>query len=300
MYLKKLFRKLRDFNVWFFIFFIHSPRFEIYVRKLNQHNKKYFSIVKNDQINSTDIHLQTYYFKSIPKKLWIYWAQGESESPLIVQKCISSWRKHNPDWEITILDANNLKQYVQFPTLSESLPLRYHANLLRTKLLNQYGGVWADATTYCHRPLSEWLPLVSNSGLFMFGNAAQDRDIENWFIASTKNNPLIHSWQNRLEKYYLKMKRKHPSYFLAFYIFQWMLKQENDLENQYRQSSKINAVPCFLMTSVLMDRTPYIELERHIQNGLPVSKLAWKLNITNQNLLKKLNEIEKIRFQKGI
>jgi mannosyltransferase OCH1-like enzyme len=228
------------------------------------------------------------YIKSIPKEIWIYWSHSEENAPFIVKQCIKSWRNHNPDWNIKVLNAESLNEYLLMPSLPECLPERYHANLIRTMLLNKYGGVWADATTYCHRPLSEWLPLLSFNGFFMFSNPSDDRDIENWFIASTPNHPLVSAWQNRLEKYYLKMKKIHPAYFLAFYIYQWMIEDSDKLKKQEQACSKINAIPCLLMKSVLLNNTPFYELEKHLKNGLPLSKLDWRLEITDKEIFKYL------------
>lgn len=290
--LKKTLKKIYYFYKWFFDFFIHSPRFELYVKKLNKLNSKYFRALKNDHANRTDEYLKPYYLNSVPKKIWIYWAQGETTAPLTVKKCIESWRKHNQDWEVIVLDVKNVNRYVHMPTLPECLPVRYEANLLRTMLLNEYGGVWADATTYCHRSLTEWLPLLSNSGFFMFANPAEGRDIENWFIASTKSHPLIASWQQGLEKYYSRMKKIHPAYFLAFYLYQWMLKQDKNLLEIQRKCSTLNAGPCFLMKSVLLKNTAYIELEKHIRNGLPLSKLDWRLEISDQEFIYCLDKVD--------
>ncbi|WP_439503613.1 capsular polysaccharide synthesis protein [Methylophaga sp.] len=292
MSLKKHLRSIYSFYKWFFDFFIYSPKFEVYVKQLNKINGKYFDIVKDDQAQNTDTHLKSYYSNPVPKIVWIYWAQGEMTAPLVVKKCIESWRKKNTDWEIIVLDAESLTKYIELPKLPEYLPIRYHANLLRTILLKKYGGVWTDATTYCHRPLSEWLPLLSNNGFFMFSNPSEDRDIENWFIASIPNQPLITAWQKNLENYYKNMKKVHPSYFLAFYIYQWMLKQDKNLRRLQRECSSLNAGPCFIMKSVLLGNTRYFELDKHLNNGLPLSKLDWRLNVTDEHFQQILNEIE--------
>ncbi len=280
---------------WFFYFFIKSPRFELYVKRMNKLNSKYFKTVNNDIKNKTDIHLKPYYFNEIPKFIWIYWEQGEKQAPFLVKSCINRWRNINSDWEVIILNKDNLAEYINLPKLPNYLPVRYQANLLRTMLLNKYGGVWVDATTYCHRPLSEWLPLLASSGFFMFSNPAEDRDIENWFIASTKSNPLIDNWRRQIEKYYLQVKKTHPAYFITFYIYQWMLMHDDMLKTLSRKASTLNAAPCFLMKSYLLGNTDLIELQKHIENGLPLSKLDWRLEVSEEVLdekIKLLNELQ--------
>ena len=48
----------------------------------------------------------------IPRKIWILWYQGLSQAPFMVKTCIDSWIRENPNWEITILDTENLREYI--------------------------------------------------------------------------------------------------------------------------------------------------------------------------------------------
>ncbi len=96
----------------------------------------------------------------VPRKIWIYWHQGMSEAPFVVRKCIESWVKENPGWEVNFLDKDNLGEYVVLNLREEklvNLPLPHQSDLVRLQLLSKYGGVWADATTLCMRPLDDWI-----------------------------------------------------------------------------------------------------------------------------------------------
>ena len=44
----------------------------------------------------------------LPKKLWMYW---ENDIPDFVEKCIGRMREKNPDYEIFVLNPNNVNQY---------------------------------------------------------------------------------------------------------------------------------------------------------------------------------------------
>lgn len=49
------------------------------------------------------------------KQVWICWLQGMENAPQIVQDCYASvcyWMK---DWKITVITADNMNEYVQFP-----------------------------------------------------------------------------------------------------------------------------------------------------------------------------------------
>lgn len=293
---KKQIKKFLKNLTWTFRFFFRSPCFELYVSKQDRENIRYFERVKNDLASHSDSHIKPHYHREIPRKIWIYWEQGEHKAPFVVKECIKSWRVNNPNWEVTVLDEQSVSNFVEIPTLSENFPVRYKANLLRLVLLRDYGGIWADATTFAHRPLDEWLPLLSNNGLFMFSNPAADRDIENWFIASEKNHTLINEWEKQLRKYYLKHHYAHPAYFLAFYIYQWTVMRNKNLKAIERNNSSLNAGQCFLMKSVLNGLINSNFLIQRVNAGLPMSKLDWRLNVSEGEfilLVESLNKIKK-------
>lgn len=290
--MKKVLKNIYQSFHWFFFLFLKHPRLELYVRKQNIKNRAYFSLVKTNNENKNDLHLKPYYVQTIPKIIWIYWEQGVKSAPLIVKECINRWEHLNAGWQIKVLDRNNISEYIEYLDLPETLPVRYRADMLRINLLNKYGGVWADATTYCHRSLDEWLPLMTSSGFFMFSNPAEDRDIESWFIASTPNHPLIAAWEQKLKEYLSSLRDSHPAYFIMFYLFQWTLKHDYKLSKIWRRCATINATPCFFMKSSYMGITDISELAFHLRNGLPMSKLDWRLEVTNESLANFLKRID--------
>ena len=40
------------------------------------------------------------------------WYQGLDRAPLVVKKCVESWIRENPGWDVVVLDAESLKRYV--------------------------------------------------------------------------------------------------------------------------------------------------------------------------------------------
>lgn len=142
----------------------------------------------------------------IPRRIWIVWYQGLSEAPFLVRKCIDSWLRENRSWEVTILDMSNLGEYVDSGLPDEkllSLPLVKQSNLVRLQLLAEYGGVWADATTLCMRPLDDWIDDCVASGFFAFYKPGRDRIMASWFMACNKECPII-----------IKLREYYASFFM--------------------------------------------------------------------------------------
>ena len=137
----------------------------------------------------------------IPRTVWILWHQGLDKAPLVVQKCVESWIKENPCWDVVVLDAESLKKYVTPdlpPEKLATLDLTKQSNLIRLQLLSDYGGVWADATLLCLRPLDEWIDECTASGFFAFAFPdGSSRVLSTWFLASQRQCPIVVKWRQR-------------------------------------------------------------------------------------------------------
>lgn len=142
----------------------------------------------------------------IPRRVWLFWDQGLDLAPSLVRSCVESWVRHNPDWEVTVLSGESLCDWGD-PVLCEPrarslLPYRL-SELARLSLLLRHGGVWADATAYCMKPLDEWLPAYLESGFFAFANPAKERLIASWFLASSRGGYVPGRMWQALSSYYL-------------------------------------------------------------------------------------------------
>ncbi len=148
-----------------------------------------------------------YVKNKIPKIIWIYWKQGESNAPLLVSRCISSWKRENPEWTIKVLNNDSVAGYIDITSeraYFEKLTIAHQSDLIRLFLLSKYGGVWVDATLFCVRPIDPWIHEKSHSGIFVFCNPGPDRVMANWFIASEKGNPIITKLSDKLTLFYMQ------------------------------------------------------------------------------------------------
>lgn len=146
--------------------------------------------------------------KEIPQRIFIYWAEGFSDAPRLVKASVESWRRHNPDFDIVLLDDRNLEEYV---TLSDyirsdslaALPIQKRANLIRKALLVRHGGIWADATLYCSQPLENWLDFRPKAGFVAVrGDRGANRFIQNYFLASVRGGQFMRAWLDSYSRYF--------------------------------------------------------------------------------------------------
>lgn len=131
---------------------------------------------------------------SPPRTIWFVWFQGMAQAPYVVRKCHESWVARNPSWRVVTLGENDLPALASVDYTSGNiakLSRQHQADLLRLDLLAHHGGVWADATCFCVRPLDEWLVPRMQSGFFAFHRPQPDRIISNWFLAAQPGNVLV-------------------------------------------------------------------------------------------------------------
>ena len=86
------------------------------------------------------------------KHIYLLWLQGFDKVPPIVYQCIKSWKYYNPDWQIFYLTESNIHKLININLKKYKQLEKCHlSDIIRLLLLNKYGGVWADATTFCNK-----------------------------------------------------------------------------------------------------------------------------------------------------
>lgn len=160
---------------------------------------------------------------TFPKIIWMLWFQGWASPPELVRACARTWQLENPGWTIRFIDATHVEQlFVDCPwqirLLQMGIPKEALSNVVRLALLARFGGVWADATTYCLGPLDDWLPAELSQGFFAFREPARDRMLSTWFLAAIPASPAVIRWQSLVEAYWRERTERH-TYFWCHQLF---------------------------------------------------------------------------------
>lgn len=186
--------------------------------------------------------------RGVPKTVWLYWEQGWDAAPELVRQCRRSWELRNPDWIVRCLDVATLGDYFD---LEEWLPgsvgrprwcwrivdrsydawkrrrsdrlwrrigrktlsVQARSDIVRLALLARHGGVWADATLWCHRPLDNWLPPCLDSGFFSFHNGqkpnarGESLRFTSWFLAARRSHKVVRLLLDAARTYWVRHSR---------------------------------------------------------------------------------------------
>lgn len=118
------------------------------------------------------------------RTIWMFWDKGENDtgsasvshkrSGSIRRMAFQGWRALNPTWQVVVLDtaramklAPRFARAVRHAGGSICMPLL--ADLLRTELLAQHGGVWVDTSLVPIQPLDRWLDrMLAPAGFWAF------------------------------------------------------------------------------------------------------------------------------------
>jgi hypothetical protein len=143
--------------------------------------------------------------KGIPKKIWTFW--DSDTRPEVIDRCIQSWHRMCPSYEITILTPGNLSEYVDNAT--EILALPYSdtpqrlADFIRLHVLYDHGGYWVDASILMFQSLDVFeehqrRTQVELVGYYLEGFTTDPAYpmIENWFFGCVPRSTFVGRWRN--------------------------------------------------------------------------------------------------------
>ena len=94
----------------------------------------------------------------LPRLIWAYWHAGAL--PEVAQACMASWRRHAPEWEVRLLNAQSVRAWLDegadFPPITWSRLPAHQSDMFGLALVRRYGGLYMDATMLLSRPL-QWV-----------------------------------------------------------------------------------------------------------------------------------------------
>ena len=175
------------------------------------------------------------------KNIFLLWLQGWDKAPWMQREVLKSWIINNPDWNVILIDQNNLVTYVSdidyIYDKNKIITPQAKSDIIRLSLLKNYGGIWADSTLLCMQPLSHWVfDAVSKTGIWMYhGHGSylkSDLGPASWFIISEKNGYLISTWKKACDSYWIKNNRV-KDYFWMDGLFKNLIEKEEKFKNQW-------------------------------------------------------------------
>lgn len=132
--------------------------------------------------------------KKIPKIIHYVWL-GKKEKPDLFYKCLSSWKKYCPDYEIKEWNEDNFdfSDCLFAKQAYEKKKFAFVSDYIRVKVLQMYGGIYLDTDVEIVKCFDE---LLENDFCISFENNCH---CSTACILSTKNHPIL----EQISKLYL-------------------------------------------------------------------------------------------------
>ena len=221
-----------------------------------------------------------------PRIVWLYWAQGWDKAPELCQKVRKSWEMLNPTWEIRALSYRDVTALIDMTHFPHDNIIQIQSDFIRLSLLATYGGVWADSTLLCMKPLDSWLP--EDAPFFMFRGSLLGKHNPTgsctWFLACKKDcytmkkwrDALIDRWNNVKTPRWMMSPLFTWNYFSIDYMFDKIQKED---EMCKREWNSVRYIPCYDTMMLIFKFTGYsYEIENKLKNDPPpVLKLDWRV-----------------------
>lgn len=226
---------------------------------------------------------------ALPKKIYVFWDTGIDSAPEIVKICITSWKEKNPRWELIVLDAASADDILPRKTLPEGVLTAHYADVLRTKIMCERGGVWVDATLLCLKPLDYWLlPIFQQTDFFAFSNPGPDRYISNWFLAAAPGAPMASKWYSLTRRFWIGRFVRYPHYYWHHYLFELLVRTSRTFRRHYGAMPRISAERCHLLQRHLTTEKPELYPIEAVAHTF-VQKLTYKKGIEANTITTLLN-----------
>lgn len=212
------------------------------------------------------------------KIIWSCWFQGRRHALPLVEKCLTSWERSNPGWELRCLDQHELRRYVDLPDFAgKRITYASLSDVVRILLLKEYGGIWVDATAFCHRPLEEWLEPWFRHGFFAFDRPGGNRPLSSWFLASEENHYLVDRWCAKTLAYWSERTRA-DSYFWFHDLFRDLCESDAEFGCTWDRVPKLSAAGPHAIQRVGMFEKDVGKIADGVDWLTPVFKLTYRID----------------------
>lgn len=210
--------------------------------------------------------------------IWVCWWQGEKSMPEMVKKCFNSIIRYSNGHPVKLITFDNYKDYVQVDhrivdkVKNGTFKLAHFADLVRLKLLEQYGGLWLDSTILLTANISE--------DFFQNFFSVKIRPVDNDSVSEYRWCSFVLGGGKNIRYIYSQLSCMLERYMLENDVFIDYLLIDYFLDILYRQDKSVKET---------IDTMPFTNPNLHKLRLLfenEFDEISWKTIVSNTNIFK--------------
>lgn len=208
-----------------------------------------------------------------PNKIWTCWLQGMEQAPEIIKHCVGSLRKYHSN-DLVILTDENIPRYINMPEhiirkrAQGIINNTAYSDIVRLMLLQQYGGVWLDATTWLFDAVPDY---IRQSELFLFRNEGM---IPSLGVIAAKPQNIILSQTSRILLEYWKYENRMVAYQIAAISMCVATGNLTEVRPMWEKAMIVPNNKCLLLGHLFSPYSP--DLLDIIRQQSVIQQLSWK------------------------
>ena len=239
-----------------------------------------------------------------PRIIYSLWLQGKTKAPALCLLCWERWARLNPRHQLRILEAGDVERLLcDFPVPLTKLRPQALANIVRTRLLRESGGIWTDATVFPMSPVEEWMSDgLKQSGFFAFETPGPDRPLSNWLLAASPHHLIVEKWWVEIQRFWVKprelatfgnsivppdpawqvapnggaLEDSYP-YYWHHYLFRYLLEKDEEIRSVWGRCTRPSAEPPHRLQRLFKaNAAPPLNQIIEAASSAPVQKLNWR------------------------
>lgn len=215
--------------------------------------------------------------------VWVCWWTGIETAPRIVKQCVKSIQRQSGKHPVHIITKDNYSSYIDIPSymlekiLDRTVGLAHFSDYIRVSLLNQYGGLWLDATIYCSAHIPEWyfeLPLFTCKSDYRESNYLSHYQWTTFCLGGWKSNVFYAFLQEAYEAYW-----KQNEYAIDYLFFDdmiWLAKERIPAIKKMLEDIPINTPHRDDLQAAFNANLAAEAFEYIINDDTPIYKLSWR------------------------
>lgn len=218
------------------------------------------------------------------KIIWVYWAQGINEAPILVKKCVDILRTKIQNYDVIVIDNNNIKEYVDIPAYiyakvkNKKITLTHFSDILRVNLISKYGGIWIDSTVFISDEFNNLIQSEKNIITIPQKDIHYSISCGKWsaWLIGTKNRTEYFEKMKMFFDIYWKKYNILPCYFLIDYLLEYMYRNDKTFRKDIDDVLKVD-FSVYEMIEKLNEKCTEEEFGLFLQEHY-VNKLSYKLD----------------------